>query len=61
LRLISRLKHSVGVGLSGAILDFLPEMGGGAAIGLIAGYTLLRLFRWIRMRRLSRSSRSGLH
>jgi cell volume regulation protein A len=44
--LVDLLTRPSGLDAGRAALLFLEEMGGGAALGLVSGYTLLWLFRW---------------
>jgi cell volume regulation protein A len=46
--LVDLLTQPSGLDAGRAALLFLEEMGGGAALGLVSGYTLLWLFRWLR-------------
>ena len=51
LWLVELLVEPGGAGLGGAALLFIKEMGGGLVIGLLGGYALLWLFRWLNMER----------
>ncbi|MGH8227815.1 MAG: potassium/proton antiporter [Steroidobacteraceae bacterium] len=51
LALIEWLKVPGGMGVGAALLMFLREMGGGLVIGIVSGWLLVRLFRWLDLAR----------
>jgi cell volume regulation protein A len=46
--LVQALLMPAGATIPGALLSFLVEMGGGLAFGLVAGYGLLPVLRWLK-------------